>query len=70
MERIFEYIFKFRDNREVTDIQRFELKTIFPIVTYKPNDRRKLDEIGFFPKKALGLHLIELPKKPGGSNSQ
>ena len=37
----------------------FELRTIYPIIKFKSEDLRSLEELGFVKKKTFGFYLIE-----------
>lgn len=61
--RLFDYVYGNRENQDVKNKDKFELRTIFPIVKLKHNDMRTLEELGFGKKKSLGFYLISQTDK-------
>lgn len=56
LKSLFRYIEKFRDDDSEED---FELRTVFPIVTFYKSENRTLRELGLFPKWAMTMHYVE-----------
>lgn len=58
-QRLLDYVFPYRENMDITSIDNFELRTVYPIITIRNGDKRTLDELKFGNKKSLGLYVIE-----------
>ncbi|CDW87017.1 ubx domain-containing protein 11 [Stylonychia lemnae] len=61
--RLFDYVYVHRETMDVKNRDRFELRTIFPLIKLKHNDNRTLEELGFVQRKSLGFYLLPPPDK-------
>ena len=64
--RLFDYVFFHRECMDVKSKDRFELRTIFPLIKMRHNDTRTLEDLGFLQRKSLGFYL--LPPQADKSN--